>query len=364
MTALKNGCTPNCPGCAMSHLSYNETLNYKNEYILKFLFHWQKVIAAIQYLDFSENHAYRNKVSLSAIYNENMWSFGMMRKEVLIPIPRCPLHAAKINEALDFLSKCLPPFDNFPLVNYTQVDNQIILVLKTREIPDMTWFWNNFEVAKKLGWEAVWFHLNPVAGKKVFHKYKWELVYGTKFSVSDGGYYTARAFQQLIPELYARALNEVVQFFDINENAAVVDLYSGTGISVKQWHSYGAEVIGVELSGDAVKCATLNNPQSIILHGSCLQRLPQINNWLHNKRKSCCFVFANPPRIGLEQQVAEWLLQAQPIKMAYLSCSPSTLQRDLFIIQSRYEIKKIIPYDFFPYTRHVEILVLAEKKPH
>ena len=50
-----------------------------------------------------------------------------------------------------------------------------------------------------------------------------------------------------------------------------------------------------------------------------------------------------------------------PDKLAYLSCSAGTLRRDLEIAASAgYQIKRIIPFDFFPQTHHVECLVLAD----
>ena len=46
--------------------------------------------------------------------------------------------------------------------------------------------------------------------------------------------------------------------------------------------------------------------------------------------------------------------------MAYLSCSAGTLRRDLEALSGAYEVARIIPYDFFPHTHHVESLVLLQ----
>ena len=49
-------------------------------------------------------------------------------------------------------------------------------------------------------------------------------------------------------------------------------------------------------------------------------------------------------------------------KIGYTSCNPSTLARDLKIFQERgYAVKKIVPFDFFPQTPHMETLVLLQK---
>ncbi len=48
-------------------------------------------------------------------------------------------------------------------------------------------------------------------------------------------------------------------------------------------------------------------------------------------------------------------------KNAYLSCSPGTLRKDLLTLtQNGYEVTKLIPFDFFPQTIHVECLALLE----
>lgn len=361
----KNQCAESCPGCSLINFSYDETLAYKRKYILKFLSRWENVISDIEHLDFTRNRAYRNKASLSAIYNDSKWFFGMMRRDELIPIHHCPVHVSKINDSIAFLVAHLPSFELFPLVNLTQVDNQIVLVLKTREMHDLNWLWAYINEIKKLGWETICLHLNPVAGKKVFHKFKWELVFGEKFCLNNGSYYTARAFQQLIPALYQHALQQATLFFKMVDESAIVDLYSGTGVSLQHWQRITDTIIGVELSGDAVACARLNNPHSLILQGTCVQRFPQIDNWLDKESDKGFCVFANPPRTGLEEGIIDWILKTLPLKIAYLSCSPATLQRDLQQLETEYEVKKIIPYDFFPFTRHVECLVLIEKSmPH
>jgi 23S rRNA (uracil1939-C5)-methyltransferase len=47
----------------------------------------------------------------------------------------------------------------------------------------------------------------------------------------------------------------------------------------------------------------------------------------------------------------------------YLSCHPESLMRDLKIfIQADWEICKVIPFDFFPKTQHIETLVLLKPK--
>jgi len=57
------------------------------------------------------------------------------------------------------------------------------------------------------------------------------------------------------------------------------------------------------------------------------------------------------------------MIKASPDKIVYISCNPSTLARDLnYINENGYKVKTIQPVDMFPYTYHIENVVLIEKK--
>ena len=57
-------------------------------------------------------------------------------------------------------------------------------------------------------------------------------------------------------------------------------------------------------------------------------------------------------------------MEFRPERMAYLSCSAGTLSRDLAALTAAgYTVEALTPYDFFPQTRHVEILALLKDGP-
>ena len=76
----------------------------------------------------------------------------------------------------------------------------------------------------------------------------------------------------------------------------------------------------------------------------------------------------DPPRRGLSEEVCEMLtgLAKKPGRpgmdsLLYLSCSPQSLVRDLKVLtREAWEIEKVIPFDFFPKTQHLETLVLLQ----
>jgi len=50
-----------------------------------------------------------------------------------------------------------------------------------------------------------------------------------------------------------------------------------------------------------------------------------------------------------------------PERIAYISCNPTTLARDLKDLKGSYRAKEIVPFDFFPHTAHFEVLTLLER---
>jgi 23S rRNA (uracil1939-C5)-methyltransferase len=217
-----------------------------------------------------------------------------------------------------------------------------------------------------IGIQGLSLHLNPSAGRRMFAKHGWHLLWGKDHAINQAGLrYGRTSFSQLIHRLHSESIDDAEFFLNPDKEDCVVDLYCGIGSSLVRWINKGAYTMGIETGGEAVECALINAPEARVLRGTCHQRLPQLQQWIESMHKSGRhkLLYVNPPRTGIEPAVLAWITrQMQPDKIAYLSCSAGTLNRDLGIIATTgYEIKKIIPFDFFPQTHHVECLVLAER---
>ena len=88
------------------------------------------------------------------------------------------------------------------------------------------------------------------------------------------------------------------------------------------------------------------------------------------------FVSLDPPRAGLGAEAAAKLAALGAPEIAYLSCDPSTLARDLAVLTgsskktgtdatgaNRYEIAEVHLFDLFPQTFHIESLVRLRRAP-
>uniref|UniRef100_A0A7S1VZL9 TRAM domain-containing protein n=2 Tax=Ditylum brightwellii TaxID=49249 RepID=A0A7S1VZL9_9STRA len=74
-------------------------------------------------------------------------------------------------------------------------------------------------------------------------------------------------------------------------------------------------------------------------------------------------VVVDPPRKGCSEEFLEQLYEFAPQRVVYMSCDPATQARDAKgLVGNGYEIVSSQPFDLFPQTRHIESLVVFEKK--
>ncbi len=361
---LPEGCEARCPGCA--HRTWNSQASgaQKEGWLQKQLAPWQEKFFPLQAVAERERWGYRSRVCLATGWGEEGWQFGMLSRKELIAIPHCPVHSERTRHMVRLLAPALPPGPMFPMAFYVQSGVQATLILKTHRMPDLLWLNRSFQQKlTALGMEGLWLHLHAAAGKRLFTKKGWRLIWGKSRSYdSNGLLYGPSAFQQLITALYRSALDTAEAFLSPTQYDSVVDLYCGIGASLMRWSYRGARVLGVELAGEAVECARHNVPQALLLRGKCSERIPQLNEWIKQKTNlnHQRLLYVNPPRTGIEPQVLQWVIDVfRPRRIAYLSCSAGTLRRDLNrLVSGGYQVAQIKPYDFFPQTYHVEALVL------
>ncbi|MBN2611587.1 MAG: class I SAM-dependent RNA methyltransferase [Bacteroidales bacterium] len=362
---LRAGCVCECPGCRHRELPVHESLAQKSKWLAAKLSPYTGAILPFQSLDDEDRWGYRKKVTLSVVYRENRWLFGMKSRDEIIPIPGCPVHHPIVYGTVRLLMEILPEERFFPLSFYVQYGRQVVLILKSKGGASLEWLTGECKKAlEQTGIEGLWIHYNPSAGRRIFEKTPLHLLYGKETSRDGNGMlYGIGAFQQVIPSLYLQSLDEAEKFFDAGRDDRIVDLYSGIGYSAARWVKT-SQCVAVELGGSAFNLLAMNVPGAEIYRGKCAERLPQVDKWLEQKKfQGRVMVYANPPRTGLEPEVTEWLVnRVLADKIAYLSCSAGTLGRDLDkLVNAGYHAEKIIPYDFFPQTHHFEVLALLSR---
>jgi len=168
--------------------------------------------------------------------------------------------------------------------------------------------------------------------------------------------YATEGFFQINLPVYEQALRDMGEW--VEPDKPVIDLYSGVGtigLTIG-----GKHVTLVELNERAVREMELN----IFEHGregeahavlsAAEAALEHING--------DSTIIVDPPRTGLHEKLVEKLLESEPKRIIYLSCSPVTQARDVAQLAEKYGIRHHRGYNFFPRTPHIEHLVILDKK--
>ena len=135
----------------------------------------------------------------------------------------------------------------------------------------------------------------------------------------------------------------------------VVDVYSGAGTFTLPLAETAGSVTAVEAEGSALRDLRRNlesaQLDAELAPGDASRVLPEIGTF--------DLALVDPPRSGLTAPVLQALVQARPSAIAYISCDPPTLARDVQALRvSGYELKAAWPVDLFPQTWHVETVAL------
>ena len=358
--SLPAGCEPACHGCRHRLLGVDASLAQKTAYLARVLQPWAEVIAPIAGPAPERRLGYRDRVTLTARWAEDSgWRFGLVRRDVLVAIHECPVHTARVRALVHLLADRLPPAAWLPLAYLHVCGAQATLIVKARRATT-TALAGVMSGLADTGLEGCWLHLHPAAGRRLFARSGWELLWGAPRSRDAHGLlHGPTAFAQALPELHDAALASARMHLRPGPGVSVLDLYCGYGASLREWTTAGSAALGVELSGEAVELAAENSPRATVLRGTCAQRLPQVRDWWQAQPAERV-AYVNPPRSGLEAEVVVALARdLRPARLAYLSCSAGTLARDLRVLEGAgYRVAAIRPLDFFPLTHHVEALAL------
>ena len=158
----------------------------------------------------------------------------------------------------------------------------------------------------------------------------------------------------------------ILEAGDFNGRETVWDLYCGTGSIALFIAAHVKQVVGFEVSEEAISdaydnCALNGIDNCSFVSGDLKDVLRQVNGSVPGYR-SPDVVITDPPRAGLHPRVLKALLDMAPPRIIAVSCNPATLARDLVVLLQQYEIEFLQPFDLFPHTPHIECLVKLKKK--
>lgn len=366
-----------CGGCQLAHLSYAEQLERKQQHIEKLL---GGLCPVLPIIGMDDPLHYRGKVH--AVLAEDrrgqpVSGVYAMGTHHVVPVRGCKIENPRADRIIQTIVGMLPRYKlriynenthrgflRHVLVRTAAVTGQImvILVAAGREFPGGRAF-----VAELLRRHpeitTVVLNVNTketsmVLGRTdvVLHGpgYLEDELCGKRFRISPQSFYQVNLRQT--ETLYRTALD----FAALTGRETLLDAYCGTGTIGLCAADRAAQVIGVELNADAVRNAKDNARLNGVKNarffcddaGRFMVKMAQEGQPLD-------VLIMDPPRSGSDERFLSSALTLMPQRIVYVSCGPESLARDAaFLVKGGYRAVKAIPVDMFPYTEHVETVML------
>ena len=318
-----------CTGCQWQHLDYSAQLTVKQSQVVDALervggLSHQPVAAVIPSPD---QYGYRNHARFTV---GPAGSLGFVHRETrrFVAIDRCLLMHQGINDMLTQLQdRCSETTQLAIRAGKNTGDYLIQPTLK-----------------------------NPAVALPTGQTHYLETVGDQRFRVASPSFF------QVNVEQAAQLVDVVRNALDLGGDELLVDAYAGVGTLAILLAPYVAKVIAIEESSAAVADA-LENAAGLTNVEFWTGKTEEMLSRLGVRPDA---VVLDPPRAGCQPQALRSLLEIAPEKVAYVSCDPESLARDLqILVDGGYHLDQVQPLDMFPQTHHVEcVAALTLRKKH
>lgn len=158
----------------------------------------------------------------------------------------------------------------------------------------------------------------------------------------------------------------------------LIDCYCGSGLFALSAASKFQVCVGIEVQEKAIEEATFNakangienckfvaaSAEAIFSSPPKVQIKGQEEESVGDFPRNQTVVVVDPPRKGCSGKFLEQLYAYSPQRVVYMSCGPATQARDAkgIVEIGGYDIISIQPFDLFPQTKHIECLMVFEKR--
>lgn len=169
---------------------------------------------------------------------------------------------------------------------------------------------------------------------------------------------SAPSFFQVNTAQAEQLISLVIEGLDITETSHVADLYSGAGTFTLPLADRAGEVIAVESASSSVRDLRRNAETAgvwvDVRGGDSARELAHMGH--------LDALVVDPPRAGLTEAAIAGIAQAQPARLAYVSCEPATWARDVArLADYGYTLTRVTPVDLFPQTYHCELVSIFSR---
>lgn len=311
-----------CGGCQLQHLSYEEQLKAKSNFVRDALTRiggiaWESEIEIRSAAEFG----YRSRAQVKIENGSNQLRIGFNRygSHAVCDIETCPVLVPELDR-------------EFVRLRSTLKSNE-------RALP------RHAEVEMALGETGISLkpELNGFSSAPVT-----ERIGDTTYSFGASTFFQVNSL----------LLEDFVKEATANHSGNLaVDLYAGVGLFTLQLARSFERVIGVESDRRAARFAreniSVNNVRNVEFHNN------HVESWLKHlnpREPRPDFVLLDPPRAGAAEAIDE-IARLKPSRITYVSCDPATLARDLRkLLDASYKLSDVVAFDLFPQTYHVETI--------
>ncbi|WP_010416312.1 class I SAM-dependent RNA methyltransferase [Leptospira inadai] len=313
---------PECGGCSYRHISYEEELKIKEELLLETLEGIGKLdrsrIPELKVLT-GPSDGYRNTAQIKLRKSGQSLIAGFFKENsntlVEFPADGCKHLPSEMNE-------------------YVKTS----LEKKIRKSP-VKGLGLRFSSGEVIEYKEEAVDIGPYLDERI------------RWKIPPGGFTQVNRF---LIEPWLRTIRSWIP----EKSGTILELYCGAGLISLSISSKITKLFGFELS----KSSVLNARENAKRSGKSNLEFQTLNlerNFPpHEVASQASIWILNPPRSGASKKVLQAIEQYKPPTLIYSSCNHTTLARDLReLTLIGYRIKTIVLVDFFPRTRHFEILV-------
>ena len=377
-----------CGGCKLQHASYKAQLDFKWDRVKDCVSKIGKLDPSIvKYpLGMEEPWRYRNKVQLpiGLINGEVKIGFFAPRSHDIIDMESCLIQDEIGDKVVKLTREWIEKFNIRPynvdgeydekgIVRHIMIrrgftTNEVMVVLVTNgeKLPHKEEF-VDLMVKNIPGIKSVIQNINSKKTNVILgleSKTLWgedtvsDYIGDFRFNISPLSFFQVNPIQTEV--LYGKAL----EYANLTGNEEVFDAYCGTGTITLFLSQKAKKVYGVEIIPQAIDNAWINAKENKVENveffvGESEVVIPD----LINKGVKADVVVVDPPRKGCDKKLLDAITHIDAKKIVYVSCDPSTLGRDLQVLEENgYKTLEVQPVDMFPNTAHIENVALLIKK--
>lgn len=366
-----------CGGCQLQHLDYPAQLAAKETFVRDAVTRVGKLtdVEVRPIVASPLPYGYRNKLDLAIDSDEQghlVAAYHGRRAGTTVPIVECPLALPEVNGLLDTTLAWLrhtnwPPYDEHTatgLVRGVELrwstsnrEGNLLLTSGRRDLPDK---------------RAMIEHLRQRAPQLVGLRHRAKtrasqtpdgrgvqemLGRGINFRLASGLSLRVGpdAFFQINDGLLPAMIEHLGNTLELQPSDLLADLYGGVGTFALALAKRVRGVLLLEIDHEALRDAEANVAYNKLTNvrlerGQVEQRLGGLV-----REQRFDKILLDPPRRGLSEGVVKLVTAARPSRLAYVSCDPATLARDLRkFVASGWRVLGVQPFDLFPQTYHVE----------